>query len=108
MAKPHRRIVAPARAWLYRWTFFKGRKSTPARPRKTAANIVAVVTVPKTAVTPIKSKSPPLAAAVIISGISGSQGPKTKMMNKTQGVTALADWISWTCVCSPRCVWECT
>ena len=81
MARPHRRIVVPAITWLYRCTFRKGNKSTPARPTKTAPNITRVVTRPNTLVTATTPEYPSRAAEYITNGISGSQGPKTKMMN---------------------------
>ena len=91
-------IAPPAKAWLKR---SKGPNEILLRPRvkdKTAPNIVPIVAIPKI---PVTQKTPLQlcwAAGYIKSGIKDSQGPKAKMMNKTQGVRLPLLWCK--CKCS--------
>jgi len=71
--------------WANRWTFARGRKSTPALERRTTVNMVPIVTIPKTLVTTTRPKRLFCAAGYIRIGINGSHGPKTKMTNSVQG-----------------------
>ena len=48
--------------------------------------MVDMVTKPNTSVTPNKLCQSPCAAGYIKTGISGSQGPSTKITNNAQGV----------------------
>ena len=50
-------------------------------------NIVAIVTNPKMEATMATLIISFLAAGYITRGINGSQGPRTKMVNRTHGVT---------------------
>ncbi len=73
--------------WVKRCTFASGRKLTPALARRTAPNIVAMVMTANTLVTTARSKKPLSAAGYMRIGIKGSQGPKTKMINRVHGAT---------------------
>lgn len=73
--------------WVNRCTFAIGRKLTPAFARRTAPNIVAMVMTANTDVTTTRPKILLCAAGYISSGIKGSQGPKTKMINRVHGAT---------------------
>lgn len=52
----------------------------------TAASIVEMVTTPNTAATIATEAILPFAAGYMIRGIRGSQGPKTKIVNRIHGV----------------------
>jgi hypothetical protein len=52
----------------------------------TTINIVPIVKIEKTAVTQKSVRKLKLAAGYINSGINGSQGPKTKIVNSIHGV----------------------
>jgi hypothetical protein len=54
----------------------------------TMASIVTIVVTPNSAVTNTTPHTLPVAAGYINIGINGSQGPKRKMVNRTQGVMA--------------------
>ena len=99
MAKPQRHIVAPAITWVNRSILAKGRKLTPALDKRTTPNIVAMVTIPNTQVTASTPRKPFSAAGYISTGIRTSQGPKTKMINKAQGVIFTADSSEWIWLC---------
>ena len=79
-------MVRPARAWEYRSNPMRRIFESPNSDAKTTPSIVAMVTMPNMDETRITSKIFPFAAGYIRSGIKGSQGPKTKIVNKTQGV----------------------
>ncbi len=82
-------IVAPAKAWAYRSSRPIGRRFVPRDKSITIPSIVIIVTILKTKVTSIKPKILSFAAGYINKGISGSQGPKTKMVKSIQGVRFL-------------------
>ena len=58
----------------------------PTRVSHTAVSIVSTVTTPNTVVTSSTPGRLSWAAGYISSGISGSQGPSTKITKMTQGV----------------------
>jgi len=70
-------------------------------------SIVAIVTTPKTPVTSTRPKVLLFAAGYISNGISGSQGPNTKMVKSIQGVRFFAFSPLWTCNCSSLCLCLC-
>ena len=82
-------MTNPARAWLNRSSLPNGKKLKPAWPSKTTVSIVVMVTNPKTVATITVPDSDSRAAGYISSGIKGSQGPKTKIVNSTHGVKRL-------------------
>ena len=83
------RIVAPARAWVYRSSFETGTKLIPNDDISTTLIIVEIVTTAKVVVTSIRFQREPWAAGYIRIGISGSHGPKTKIVNNIHGVRFL-------------------
>gem|GEM_PF-3195049 len=88
-------------AWLYRSSFAVGSRLIPKVVSSTTPSIGAIVAAPNTPATNAAPARLPLAAGYIRSGISGSQGPNTKMMNKTQGVAFLVPGDLWKCRWSP-------
>ena len=89
-------MVSPARAWEYLSACGKAILDSPKYAAMTQASIVVMVTTPKTIATATIANTLDLAAGYMMSGISGSQGPKTKMINKTHGVTFAASEPAWT------------
>ena len=59
-------------------------------------SMVNIVTPPKMAVTKSRPKVSPFAAGYITIGMSGSQGPKIKIVNNIQGVRLTCVSVSWT------------
>lgn len=92
MATPHPKIVKPARAWVYFSKKEKESLESPNDARSTTDNMVTMVVRPKTAVTKNVPLKLAVAAGYINIGISGSQGPSTKIVNKIQGVM-----LGWSC-----------
>lgn len=86
MAKPHRKIIAPAAACIQRSIPLKRVIRRPSEPRPTTVSIVPIVAAAKTAVTRITEEAPKRAAGYITIGMSGSHGPKTKIVKRTHGV----------------------
>lgn len=78
--------MPPAIAWLYFSNFPRGKKLNPNVADKTRTSIVAIVTDENKVQIrkrPLKLNSE---AGYISIEISGSHGPKTKMVNNIQGV----------------------
>ena len=63
----------------------------------TMVTIVAIVVVPNIAVTRTTCHIWPLAAGYMSNGISGSQGPNRKMVNRTHGVIEPARTVPGPC-----------
>jgi hypothetical protein len=63
-----------------------GRKFIPRIEIKTIPSMLIIVTPPNTLVTSIRPGRLLFAAGYINMGINGSQGPKTKIVKRTQGV----------------------
>ena len=81
------KIMAPAMAWTYLSRNPSRMKRTPQEAAAMIVNMVKIVVKPKARVT---NTTPPmlcLAAGYIRSGMRGSQGPKTKMVKRIQGVS---------------------
>jgi len=89
-------MVSPARAWEYLSACGKEIFDKPKYEAMTQASIVVIVTSPKTIATATTANTLDLAAGYIMRGISGSQGPKTKMTKRTQGVTLAVSVAAWT------------
>jgi len=86
MERPQARMAKPARAWEYLSSEFDCILSIP-RPRaSTRPVMVEMVTMLKTEATISTAARLCFAAGYIIRGISGSHGPKMKIMNKIHGV----------------------
>jgi len=75
---------------MYRSNFPTGIKLTPNADISTIPIMVIIVMTEKAAVTNIRFHRLPRAAGYINRGISGSQGPKTKMVKSIQGVIAVS------------------
>jgi len=86
MARPQRRMVPPAIAWVNLSSLLNLTTWTPLTANRTITIIVEIVVIPKTAVTRSIPNRLSSAAGYISNGINGSQGPKTNMVNSTQGV----------------------
>jgi hypothetical protein len=89
-------IVAPAIGCIYLSRVLVGRKFIPRREIKTTPNMVAIVTIPNTEVTRITPPTLLFAAGYIKIGMRDSQGPRIKIVNKTQGVKFFFSR-EWTC-----------
>ena len=100
MASPQNNIAAPAQAWVYRSSLPVGMAADPQLRTRTAPTMVARVVIPNMPVTSARPIRLLLAAGNISMGMSDSQGPKTKMMKRIQGVMPAA-FVSWTCVWVP-------
>ena len=80
------RIIAPAKAWANLSSFPSVRKLKPQEERVIRTSMVRIVVRPKARVTRTTPNKLCLAAGYMRRGISGSQGPKTKMVKRIQGV----------------------
>ena len=117
MAIPLKKIALPANAWVYFSNFSSFTKLIPVVVNNTIVVIVAMVTRLKTAVTLTTPSTLCCRAGNMSKGISGSQGPKTKMTKSIQGVRFLYFTFSlfsvsssvWRWVCSTEwvCSWTC-
>jgi len=86
IAIPEKKIIDPAIRWLYFSTGFRLILLRPILKAKTIDIIVAIVTTEKRTETRM---APPIllsAAGYMRIGISGSQGPKTKIRKSIHGV----------------------
>ena len=86
MARPERQMAPPASACVQRSSLLKRAKLIPHEAAMTTAIMVPMVAALKTTATSIVPDRLCLAAGYINNGISGSQGPRTKMVKSTQGV----------------------
>ena len=78
-------------ACVYFSIFPKDINLIPFEASRTMPSIVEMVITEKTIITKIKPTVLCLAAGYISIGIKGSQGPKTKIVNKTHGVILMLD-----------------
>ena len=86
MARPERQIAPPASACVQRSSLLKLAKRIPHDAAMTMAIMVLMVTALKTTATRIVPDKLCFAAGYISNGISGSQGPSTKIVKRIHGV----------------------
>ena len=86
MARPERQMAAPAMAWVKRSRRPSFAKDTPHAVSITMVSMVPMVTIEKTAATRNVPNMLLSAAGYISSGIRGSHGPNTKIVNNIHGV----------------------
>ena len=85
IAKPAKQIVPPAIACVYLSNLPNLARLIPQEDSKTIPSIVANVVIVKTPTTRNIPEILLFAAGYMSSGIKGSQGPRTKIVNKIQG-----------------------
>ena len=99
MALPQSKIVSPANACENRSILPRGNFEMPNDNPITMVNMVASVVIPKTNAIAATEAILASAAGYIRSGINGSQGPKTKIVNRIHGVIFFVSFVSCTCAC---------
>ena len=83
---PHNSIVIPAMAWENLSNFSTGINLNPEIVNKTIDSIVTIVVIANVNVTSTNEITLLFAAGYIRTGIRDSHGPKTKIINRIQGV----------------------
>lgn len=103
IAPPHSMSAAPDKACVYRSKLANESAFMPASVSRTITSMVVIVAMANTPETMNIATQPCCNAGSMRMGMSGSHGPKTKMVNSIQGVSLTASGVVCACKWSPPC-----
>lgn len=105
IVSPHIKMTRPAIEWACRSSQWLCTARVPWTSTSTVASMTANVAIRNTLVTAATPSHEDCEAGYISSGMSGSQGPKTKIVNSNQGVTCFETYEFFLPNQRPRCQW---